>query len=205
MIPAFMVAAALGASAPALAAPERTFALEELCELRVELFVEVGPRRFQVKNPTDTGFVLLFGSPRHGLIEATLLEPGAGLDVRVPEGGFDGLWLEILGRGEDRWVQSGAMALSELGGNGGSSLWVQRTDAELIPWLSDRDGFDPVRSIETLLPDDLPRPTALPAWSELESPRERAQDSPLHVPVIDPKERPKEGPPPVEEKPLPPV
>lgn len=181
--------AALSLSLFSAPAPTVNTTVAEFRELGIELYLDVAPERFQAHNAGDSTCVLFFADDELGLVATRVLGPGANLDLFVPEGVTASLQLEIAVRGEGNVTTTGALSMRELSARTGSSVFVQGSQGQLITWVDRGAGgpeaYSPIGHVD-------------PAFDHVTT-------SPLHVPVIDPTEKPGDVPPPVEDKPLPPV
>jgi len=125
-----------------------------------------------------------------------VVQPGATFSSLYSRNALDGLRLEVAHQENGIWISSGNYELSALCDSGADAVWVQR-------------GLQPAswRELGTLLTQITTEPTELPSWLPMPTVNEDTPPlQPLHIPVINPVDRPTGDLPPVlDDKPLPPV
>ncbi|MBL8860117.1 MAG: hypothetical protein JNL28_16525 [Planctomycetes bacterium] len=125
-----------------------------------------------------------------------VLQPGATFTSTYARQALDGLRLEVARLENGLWLTSGNYELGAVCDSGADAIWVQR-------------GLQPAswRELGSILTQITTEATALPEWLPMPTVNESTPPlQPLHIPVVNPVDRPQGDIPPVlDDKPLPPV
>ena len=172
----------------------------------VDVRLQATETHFTATSFSEAHQLLYFGLPGTELTSAVLLAPHSEITYRFCRGCLDGLSIEVLRIGRDRWSNTGALTMTDIRDADQGALWVASAGGNASPIALGWTQTDGV--LEHAQPEGHLAPAA--ALRSGRGTRELGNGPasvPFHVPVITPEEGrdDKSKPPVIDKKPLPPV
>lgn len=168
----------------------------------VELSIEVGATSFAARNHSDHAQVLLFRNSGQERVIARTLPAGADVEWSFPRQALAGVQLEVISVDPEGLRNSGTLSLDEVFGLAADAVWVQHGFEHLVTSLE----FDGTYEVQQPGPTILPRALIDASGTTLTGYGSEAYNAGTHVPEPTPTPKPEDdGPPELEDEPLPPV
>ena len=169
----------------------------------VSAAIEVGDSWFVVENHSEYELLLFVSSVETGVVTVERLPPFVQQAWPYPQDATSHLFVELLLLHPEGWRNSGAFSLAQLRALELGTAWVTDEACTLILWEQIGTGVAELQPSGEILPEPV-----LDAGMQtlVDYSVEADMSSPVHVPIIVPGGGiPPGTPPPITEKPLPPV
>lgn len=168
----------------------------------VQAVVSTSPYNFTARNTSEVNQIFLFGTEDGRQVVPMVVPPGGELDFPFPSGTPAGLALQIVSRDGPEWRSSSSLSLTPFRDEGSVAFWLEAPEIDASVWVTHIEGLH-LMGAKSLLPSQLERHLG-PRNPDRVDPMLLLE--PTHVPVITPSDKPSgDGPPVLEDKPLPPV